>query len=1118
MKRVLTALAISVLVLLVAISSTTASFSNSEPKLQNKPDSDNSHVARPVNTTSAPDTDDEHFVADTGGELDQYLFRTDGDGYIRFNIPITRYYFNEEDSQVTFDANGFLTESALGHLLNKHVLPDTATLRLRVWDVDEDESWCPEVDYIYVNDIPIYQNGYQSKLSGANDTWSTPSFQIPIEVLKFPTARGTNGNAPQAVDNEIAVQVDVLECCTWEGDPAWAVEVDWGVIEIPSLIRPIIFAHGWTGTTNSFDDFEKWLERDGIPSAGQVNLQRGIYPIADTATWLKDAIDVTAKEFGVDQLNIFAHSKGGLVTRKALRDSEVAENTEHIITFASPHHGTTVAEKWQWVLEKWCEQLGFSGDDVGRCARSTIEFRKDTMINGFNYSGCTKGQWPWSDWENCTPQYVKQSNVKYYSFAANGDEAVKPLRSTTYPWNADAVPFPDNINVNERFDVPNAWEWGGGDHSGILGEETAYKCAISYLDSDVYSSSSCPSNIQSTSSNQVSPTASVLAEDDYQIILSEAGTLTSGSSQTLTASLDSGTMAVFEVYSDEALVYTLTDPNGRSIDPSVANTDPNITYIIKDNGGVWLYQYQISTPETGNWKNVLKASSEVNYMLSNQTNSTVQLSYKTNQLTYQPGDLVTLETALSNGSTLYTSVTFTGSVTHPDDSTTTLTFYDDGSHSDTAPNDGIYTAQFTASSTNGHAIIALGATKGNVTRISESSIAIASQTAQFQHVTNEYPSDTDGNGLYNSLDLYISVNVVESGHFEFQGTLIDGAGQPVATGYHSTLMAGTGTLPTGLQTIVLSFDGSQIYQHGVNGPYTLANLTIFDVTGYALEVDTSTNIYTTTAYQVDQFERPMISLTSGSETPVDYDSNGRYDLLQINLNVNVIRSGNYEVNGRLIDPNGGEIAWSTTSFYASSSGSYLAQLEFDGHDIGRHEVDGPYTLQDLSIFNASDTSSALFGQVYETQAYAFTEFEGGYAHKVYLPITMRNYTPPNSADAYEPDDTAGQASLITSGESQEHSIVPVGDVDWVTFALGTMSGVILETNGASGDTRMWLYDDTLNQVEFNDDGGDGLFSYIDRTCSSDALPTGTYYVAIDEYGNNSEISAYTLSFTVISCP
>lgn len=973
MKHIRTILTIFSLSLFLTISSSRA------VALQEESYGDYPTGKGPISFTSAPESDDEHFVADTGGELDQYLFRTDGDGFIRFNIPITRYYFNSQDSNIEFNGNGFLTATTIDHVVSKHILPDTVTLRLRVWDVDEDATWCPEVDHIFVNGNQIYHNGNQSQLSGADSTWSTPSFQIPIDVLKFPTAKGENGNPPQAVDNEVAVQVDVLEC-TWEGDPAWAVEVDWGVIEIPSPIRPIIFVHGWTGTTNSFNSFEDWMKTDGIPSAGQVDLRRGIYPIADTAVWLKegydgsfDGISDKIAEFGVDKLNIFAHSKGGLVTRMALRDSWVADHTENVITFASPHHGTSVAEKWQWVIEAWCEHLGFSGDDVGRCATATIEFRRDTMRNGFNYLGCTK-EWPWSNWENCTPQYLQQPNVTYYSFAANGDEAVKPLSSTTYPWNADAVPFPDNINVNEQFDLASWFE----DHSAILNEETVYKCAISYLDSEVYNSSSCPS------SNATSSTPLSLLNEDYQIIFTEEGSLAQGGSQTFIASLDGGTMAIFELYSDESLAYTLTDPNGRFIDPSVASTDPNITYISEDNEGLWLYQYQISTPVAGNWQNQLQASNEVNFVVSNQTNSSVQLSSDTDKLTYQPGDLVTLETALSNGTTPYMGVTFTGVVMNPDDSTTSLTFYDDGSHGDTIPNDGIYTAQVIASSTNGYAIITIDAAKDSMKRHSETSIAIASQTAQFQQILNEYPLDTNGNGLYDSLNLSVSVNVIESGQFEFHGTLVDGNGQPVATGSYSTLMAGGSGLPTGLQTIILSFTGSQIYQHAVNGPYTLTNLTIFDVTEYMLEVDSNDNVYTTTAYQINQFEHPLITLGNGSETPIDYDSNGRFDLLQINLDVTVVQPGNYDVNGRLVDPEGKEIVWSASSFYAYYSGTYNLQLEFDGYEIGTHQLDGPYTLRDLSIFNTSDTASVIYDMAYVSQPYLFTEFEGGY-FKVYLP-------------------------------------------------------------------------------------------------------------------------------------
>lgn len=121
-------------------------------------------------------------------------------------------------------------------------------------------------------------------------------------------------------------------------------------------------------------------------------------------------------------------------------------------------------------------------------------------------------------------------------------------------------------------------------------------------------------------------------------------------------------------------------------------------------------------------------------------------------------------------------------------------------------------------------------------------------------------------------------------------------------------------------------------------------------------------------------------------------------------------------------------------------------------------------------------------------------------------------------DSYEPDDSAAQASPIASGSSQNHSICPAGDEDWVSFTLGGESGVALETSGPSGDTRMWLYDSGLSLLEYNDDGGTSLFSAIDRLCGVDALPAGTYYVKVDEYGSDDEIASYDLAYTLLeSC-
>jgi hypothetical protein len=124
---------------------------------------------------------------------------------------------------------------------------------------------------------------------------------------------------------------------------------------------------------------------------------------------------------------------------------------------------------------------------------------------------------------------------------------------------------------------------------------------------------------------------------------------------------------------------------------------------------------------------------------------------------------------------------------------------------------------------------------------------------------------------------------------------------------------------------------------------------------------------------------------------------------------------------------------------------------------------------------------------------------------------------PCISDSFEPDDTSGQASSLFPGVPQTHNICPVGDEDWYTFTLTAESEVVLETSGPSGDTKMWLYDNGLTQIEFNDNGA-GFWSRIDRLCDTDDLPPGTYYVQIDEFSDNQEIESYDISLTATPCP
>ncbi len=121
------------------------------------------------------------------------------------------------------------------------------------------------------------------------------------------------------------------------------------------------------------------------------------------------------------------------------------------------------------------------------------------------------------------------------------------------------------------------------------------------------------------------------------------------------------------------------------------------------------------------------------------------------------------------------------------------------------------------------------------------------------------------------------------------------------------------------------------------------------------------------------------------------------------------------------------------------------------------------------------------------------------------------------ADSYEPDNTYGQANEIFTNVPQKHNIVPEADVDWVWFSLAEESEIIIETSGPSGDTQMWLYDSSLTLLEYDNNGGTGDFSRIDRVCGVDALSAGTYCVKVDEYGNNEQICSYDITLTITTC-
>jgi hypothetical protein len=117
---------------------------------------------------------------------------------------------------------------------------------------------------------------------------------------------------------------------------------------------------------------------------------------------------------------------------------------------------------------------------------------------------------------------------------------------------------------------------------------------------------------------------------------------------------------------------------------------------------------------------------------------------------------------------------------------------------------------------------------------------------------------------------------------------------------------------------------------------------------------------------------------------------------------------------------------------------------------------------------------------------------------------LQRYAP----DAYEPDNGRLAARVIRNGQTQNRTIHQAGNRDWAKFTIGARGArdLLVETRGASGDTELFIYDSHGRRLFYDDDSGPNRFSRIRRT----TIPAGTYYVRVQEKGNDGTISAYTL--------
>ncbi|MDW7772330.1 MAG: GEVED domain-containing protein [Desulfobulbaceae bacterium] len=239
--------------------------------------------------------------------------------------------------------------------------------------------------------------------------------------------------------------------------------------------------------------------------------------------------------------------------------------------------------------------------------------------------------------------------------------------------------------------------------------------------------------------------------------------------------------------------------------------------------------------------------------------------------------------------------------------------------------------------------------------------------AVFTGTYSDFGQDTDSDGYFNYLTVAVDLDVQAAGNYSLTGWLYDADGKIVQANSAAFLGAGP-------QTMQLDFEGTSIYLNGVNGPYYLKYLTLYNSSGMLM--DTINDAYTTAAYNYLDFQRPLVGLTgSYADYGSDMDADGKFGSLSIEMGVFLANPGYCVAKARLTDADQEEIVWAEKIVEFVSAGPGIIRLDFDGQAIYDNGEDGPYFLRDVYVYHTGDPMQpAYIHEAYTTSIYGFCDF------------------------------------------------------------------------------------------------------------------------------------------------
>jgi pimeloyl-ACP methyl ester carboxylesterase len=882
-----------------------------------------------------PQTNDTTFVTDCDTGLDTgCTFRSEGP--LVFTIKVNRFVGDVQKLK----ANGLISQ--------------TATLQMPAFDVDffgGGGFFNPERDRVSFNGHVVPTEFLQ----GDNNVWQLNEFEVPIEWVNFPSDPGA-GNSVTPADNVVQIDID-----TANSEEVWCTAIDWGALAI-KVARPVVMVHGILSSGGAWDQADfSWVKKLfdlGIPHNNEDPGHRfnmgNLDSIQNNAGKIANEVANTKQRWGVDKVDIVAHSKGGIDSRHFVESND---SIERLVQLGTPNAGSPLADVAQGILV------------IGIGLPATV------IVNALAGPAGVQLTQPYMRSYNLF--HGSNPKVNYTALAGDYDPNCFFLNIFCRPIDRLLLLITGRGDTIVPVSSVHALSYTQNRLLSSKGNDEAAKHTSLNHSARVYNAVN--DQVEVFGMRAAVATA---GPDSIGRTASFVGMIQQGQVQTIHIPIDQATPTFISLmYPSGNLDLALISPSGQRFDAVTVVGNPNVSHDEQEILGGFMEAYNFAAPEVGIWTvevsapSVIDPSGSVTYAVNGWIeNPAITFQGALAKANVHLGESLQLLGTLKNNGAPLTNATVRAKVAMPDNTLVDVALHDDGTNGDTTANDGVYTGTFTATTQPGNYRINFIAGRDampGIPAFSREDFTLATVSSSASTVAGPFKDhgvDTDGDGFFNQLVIEVGLNITAKAKYRVLGVLKDSQGNTLEASAEAML-------DTGTQTVALQYDGVMLFNNRVDGPYTLATVRLAEEGELEiLPVDERNNVYQTATYSYSDFQHSAISLTgNGFAEGVDTNGNNLFDLLNVGVEVDITHSGFYNWSARLTDQNDTEIG-----FFAGSgslkAGLNMLGFTFDGEQIGHNGVDGPYLVRGLLVSGAGD--SLVISQVFTTGLFLANQFEG----------------------------------------------------------------------------------------------------------------------------------------------